>query len=277
MKRPLVQMLREEHGFSERRACEAVGLSRSVARYERRPDRDEEVIAVLLELAERFPERGSDKLFLLIRRRGLNWNHKRVHRVYCELRLNQRRRGKKRIPSRHPQPLAAGERVNACWSADFMSDALWDGRRFRTFNVVDDYNREALAIEIDLNLPAGRVIRTLDRIAAWRGYPERLRLDNGPEFVAIALAEWAEAKGVQLEFIQPGRPMQNGFIERFNGSYRKGVLDLYVFRNLTEVREHTERWLHDYNEEIPHNALDGLTPVEYRQFHSPETSSYAWT
>jgi putative transposase len=200
-----------------------------------------------------------------------------VYRVYCELRLNRRRRGKKRIPSRHPQPLAVGERVNACWSADFMSDALWDGRRFRTFNVVDDYNREALAVEIDLNLPAGRVIRTLDRIAAWRGYPERLRLDNGPEFVAIALAEWAEAKGVELEFIQPGRPMQNGFIERFNGSYRKGVLDLYVFRNLTEVREHTERWLHDYNEEIPHNALDGLTPVEYRQFHNPETSSYTWT
>lgn len=158
-----------------------------------------------------------------------------------------------------------------------MSDALWDGRRFRTFNVVDDYNREALAIEVDLNLPASRVIRTLGRIAAWRGYPERLRLDNGPEFVAIALAEWADAKGVKLEFIQPGRPMQNGFIERFNGSYRKGVLDLYVFRNLNEVREHTERWLNDYNEEIPHNALDGLTPVEYRQLHSPNNSSYAWT
>ena len=138
MKRPLVQMLREQHGFSERRACEAVGLSRSVARYECRPDRDDEVIAVLLELAERFPERGFDKPFLLIRRRGVNWNHKRVYRVYCELRLNRRRRGKKRIPSRHPQPLAVGERVNACWSADFMSDALWDGRRFRTFNVVDD-------------------------------------------------------------------------------------------------------------------------------------------
>jgi len=114
-----------------------------------------------------------------------------------------------------------GERVNACWSADFISDALWDGRKFRTFNVVDDYNREALAVEIDRNFPAGRVIRTLDRIAAWRGYPERLRLDNGPEFVAIALTEWAEAKGVQLEFIQPGRPMQNGFIERFKSSYRK--------------------------------------------------------
>jgi len=253
-----------------------VGLSRSVARYEHQPDRDDEVIAVLLELAERFPERGFDKLFLLIRRRGVNWNHKRVYRVYCELRLNRRRRGKKWIPSQHPQPLAVGARVNACWPADFMLDPPWDGRRFRTFNVVDDYNREALAVEIDLNLPAGRAIRTLDRIAAWRGYPERLRLDNGPEFVAIALAEWAEAKGVRLEFIQPGRPMQIGFIERFNGSYRKGVLDMYVFRNLTEVREHTERWLHQHNKEIPHTSLNGLTPVEYRQFHNPETSSYVW-
>lgn len=105
-----------------------------------------------------------------------------------------------------------------CWSADFMSDALWDGRRFRTFNVVDDFNREALAVEIDLNLPAARVIRVLERIAAWRGYPQQLRLDNGPEFVSAAIADWAEQRGVELCFIQSGKPMQNGFIERFNGS-----------------------------------------------------------
>jgi len=119
-----------------------------------------------------------------------------------------------------------------------MSDALWDGRRFRTFNVIDDFSREALAIDIDLNLPAARVIRTLERIAAWRGYPTKLRLDNGPEFVVLALAEWAERKGIALDFIEPGRPMQNGFIERFNGSYRRGVLDMHVFRTLSEVREH---------------------------------------
>lgn len=264
MKRPLVLMLRAQHGFGERLVFEAVGPSRSVARYERRPDRDDAMVAVLLELAERRPKRGFDKLYLLIRRRGVNWNYKRVYRVYCELRLNRRRRVKKRIPTRHPQPLAGGERVTACWSAKFMSDALWDGRRFRTFNDVDDYNREALAIEIDLNLSAGRVIRTLDRIGAWRGYPERLPLDNGSEVVAIALADWAEATGVQVEFIEPGRPMQNGFIERFNGSYRTGVLDMYVFRNLTEARKQTEHWLQDHTEEIPHNALDDLTPIEYR-------------
>jgi putative transposase len=197
--------------------------------------------------------------------------------VYCDLRLNLRRKGKKRLPKRDPQPLAVPETVNATWSADFMSDALWDGRRFRTFNLVDDFNREALAIEIDLNLPASRVVRVLERAAAWRGYPGRLRLDNGPEFVAAALADWAEENGVELEFIQPGRPMQNGFIERFNGSYRRGVLDMYVFRTLNEVREQTERWRQAYNEQIPHESLNDMTPVEYRQIHQPETPSIAWT
>lgn len=270
-------VLREEHGLSERRACAAVGLSRSTARYQHLPDRDEAVIIVLQELVEQYPERGFGKMFKLIRRRGLVWNHKRVWRVYCELKLNLRRRGKRRLPQRNPMPLAVGEAINSGWSMDFMSDSLWDGRRFRTFNVIDDFNREALAVEIDLNLPALRVIRVLERIAAWRGYPAKLRVDNGPEFIATALADWAESKGIELDFIEPGKPMQNGFVERFNGSYRRGVLDMYVFRNLTEVREVTENWLRQYNEEIPHDSLNDLTPVEYRLFHAPETSSYAWT
>jgi putative transposase len=269
-------MLVEEHGWSERRACAAGGLSRSVVRYRSRPDKDDPVITVLQELVERFEDRGFGKLFKLIRRRGHRWNHKRVWRVYCALGLNRRRVGKKRLPNRNPRPLDAGVAPNAGWSADFMSDALWDGRRFRTFNVIDDFTREGLAIEIDLNLPASRVIRVLDRIAAWRGYPDKLRLDNGPEFIAIALAEWAQAKGITLDFIEPGKPMQNGYIERFNGSYRKGVLDMYVFRNLHEVRERSEHWLSDYNEQIPHDALNDLTPVEFRLHHRPETSSYQW-
>lgn len=152
------------------------------------------MIALLVELSERFPERGLDKLFQLIRRRGLVWNHKRVWRVYCLMKLNQHRRGKKRLPNRHPMPLVAGEQINGSWSINFMSDALWDGRRFRTFNVADDFSRQALAIEVDLNLPATWVIRTLEQIAAWPGYPAKLCLDNGPEFIALALAEWAERK-----------------------------------------------------------------------------------
>ncbi|MBU3736569.1 MAG: IS3 family transposase [Methylobacterium sp.] len=265
-----------QFGISQRRACKAVGLSRTVYVY--RPDRsaDDEVIAVLQELAERFPERGFGKYFKLIRRRGHEWNHKRVYRIYCALNLNRRRAGKKRLPPRTPAPLAVPEGMNRSWSMDFMSDALWCGRRFRTFNVVDDFNREILAIEVDLNLPAARVIRVLERIAAWRGYPAKLRMDNGPEFIAVALADWAEQHHVELEFIQPGRPMQNGFIERFNRSYREGVLSMYVFRTLEEVRERTEAWMKDYNEELPHDALGDLTPVEYRVFHHPETSSNGW-
>jgi putative transposase len=254
----------------------AVGLSRSTARYRRRPDRDEKVIALLAELVERFPERVFDKPFQIIRRRGLAWNHKRVWRVYCLMRLNRRRRGKKRLPHRHPMPLVAGNQINSSWSIDFMSDALWDGRRFRTFNVIDDFSREALAVEVDLNLPATRVIRTLERVAARRGYPAKLRLDNGPEFVALALAEWVEGNGIILDFIEPGRPMQNGFIERFNGSFRRGVLDMHVFRNLSEVREHAERWPADYHNEIPHDSHDGLTPVEFRIQNDLETSNLAW-
>ncbi len=157
-----------------------------------------------------------------------------------------------------------------------MSDALWGGRRFRTFNVVDDFNREALAIEVDLNLPAERVVRVLERVTLWRGYPQKLRLDNGPEMISIALAEWAEEHGVSLEFIHPGKPMQNGFIERFNRSYREAVLDMYLFRSLDEVREQTEYWMKEYNEERPHESLGNLTPREYLLTKHPETSTYGW-
>lgn len=239
------------------------------------PD-DDAVIAVLQELAERFPDRGFGKYYGVIRRRGHAWNHKRVYRVYCALGLNRRRVGKKRLPTRHPAPLAVPDAINRSWSIDFMSDALWCGRRFRTFNVMDDCSREVLAVEIDLNLPAARVIRVLERIAAWRGYPAQLRMDNGPEFIAGSLADWAQQHGIELEFIKPGRPMQNGFIERLNRSYREAVLDMYVFKTLTEVRERTEIWMRDYNEELPHESLGNLTPTEYRMIHHPETSSNEW-
>ncbi|MFZ5614265.1 MAG: DDE-type integrase/transposase/recombinase [Pseudomonadota bacterium] len=173
-----------------------------------------------------FPDRGLGKDYKLIRRRRLGWNHKRVHRVYCALGLDRRRLGKKRLPPRDPKSLAVPAEANQSWSMDFMSDALWCGRRCRTFNVADDFNREVLAIEVDLYLPAVRVVRVLESIAAWRGYPARIRMDNGPAFIAGVLVDWAQQHGVALEFIQPGRPMQNGFIERLNRSYREAVLDM---------------------------------------------------
>lgn len=266
----------QQQGLSQRAACRAVSLSRSVFAYERQAAPDEPVVAVLQEMAERFPDRGFSKYYKLIRRRGHGWNHKRIYRVYCALGLNRRRIGKKRLPPRTPSPLSVPGQINGSWSMDFMSDALWCGRRFRTFNVVDDFNREVLAIEVDLNLPTARVLRVLERIAAWRGYPAQIRMDNGPEFIAAALADWAQLRDVKLEFIQPGKPMQNGFIERLNRSYREAVLDMYVFKTLDEVREQTEVWIADYNEVLPHDSLDDLTPVEYRVLHHPETSSNEW-
>lgn len=236
------------------------------------------MIAKLQEAVERYPAYGFSKLFKVLRRWGHPWNHKRVYRLYCELNLNKRRRGKKRLPSRNPEPLAVPTQANHCWSMDFMSDSLFCGRRYRTFNLVDDFNREALAIEVDLNLPAPRVIRVLERVVAWRGYPRKLRMDNGPEFISAALAEWAEDHRIELEFIKPGKPTQNSYVERFNRTYREEILNMYVFKNLNEVRELTENWLRQYNEERPHDSLDDLTPWEYLAQHEwRENSNYACT
>lgn len=158
---------------------------------------------------------------------------------------------------------------------DFMSDSLFCSRRFRTFNVVDDFNREALAVEADLNLPAPRIIRVLDRVAAWRGYPAKVRMDNGPEFISAAVAEWAEDHGIELEFIQKGKPTQNSYIERFNRTYRDEILNMYVFKTLNEVRELTDRWIKEYNEERPHDSLEDLTPLEYlSKYESAENSNW---
>ncbi len=254
-------------GLSIRQACRSLNLSRTVYHY--RPDttRDEPVIVALQAVAERYPRYGSPKLFQVLRRQGYPWNHKRIHRIYCLLKLNFRRKGKQRLPVCNPSPLATPEALNQSWSVDFMHDALVCDHRFRTFNVVDDFNREALSIEIDLNLPALRMVRVLERIAANRGYPVMLRMDNGPEFISLALAEWAEKNAVKLEFIQPGKPTQNAFIERFNRTYRTEILDFYLFRTLNEVREITEKWLSEYNCERPHESLNNKTPEEYRQHH----------
>ena len=261
------------HGASLRQACRIMDISDSAYRY--RPDlqKDAAVILALQEAVEDYPAYGFSKLFKVLKRRGHKWNHKRVYRLYCELKLNKRRRGKKRLPSRHPEPLVVPATANQCWSIDFMSDSLLCGRRFRTFNVVDDFNREALAIEIDLSLPAQRIIRVLECIIAWRGYPEKLRMDNGPEFISTVLAEWAEKRDIKLEFIKPGKPTQNSYVERFNRTYRDEILNMYIFKTLTEVRELTENWIREYNDERPHDSLGDLTPWEYLAIHKQLESS----
>jgi len=255
--------LREQHQLSARKACTLVKLSRSVYRYIPQPSQDGEVIDALNRLAEQHPRLGFGKYFPLLRKQGHPWNHKRVYRVYCALGFNLKRRTRKRLPSRAPQPLTVVAAANQCWSMDFMSDALYSGRRFRSLNIVDDFNREALAIDIDFSLTAERVVRILERIVAERGYPQAIRVDNGPEFISFTLATWAEKHHVQLKFIQPGKPTQNSYIERFNRSFRYEVLSYYVFDSINQAREIAYQWLIQYNEVRPHEALNNLTPNEF--------------
>lgn len=220
------------------------------------------MIEKLQTLAEKRPTEGFWKMYFRIRREGLKWNHKRLHRVYKALKLNIRRKGKRRLPARVLQPLQAVSQANVSWSMDFMSDALLSGRKFRVLNVVDDYNREALAIEIDTSLRSERVIRTLSQVIDWRGKPQRIRVDNGPEFVSGKLALWCEGQGIDLQFIQPGKPSQNAYVERFNGSFRRGILDAYLFESLHQVRLLTEEWMDDYNYDRPHESLKGRSPAD---------------
>ena len=177
--------------------------------------------------------------------------------------LHLKRKPKKRLPARTAQALAVPGRANQTWSLDFMSDALSNGRAFRTLNVIDDYNREALWIEVDTSLPAERVVRVLEQLLFWRGKPTRIRMDNGPELISQRLKSWAKEKDIELLHIQPGKPAQNAYIERFNRTYREEVLDSYLFDDLEEVRHITDHCLEDYNTIRPHEALQGLPPRQF--------------
>jgi putative transposase len=256
-----------EHGLSVRQACRTAGLARSAFYAPRRPRQDGPIIHAIQGYVQENPRHGFDKLYPALR--GPQMGKCRLYRVYLALRLNLKRRGKRRLPERIKAPLVIPERPNEIWSADFMSDALWSGRRFRTFNVIDDYNREALKIEIDTSLPARRVVRALDELIELRGKPKGLRLDNGPELISDELEKWAKRHGIERLFIQPGRPMQNGLVERFNRTYREEVLNCYVFETLGEVRRMTQEWITRYNELRPHESLGNLPPRRYLMAQSP--------
>ena len=241
----LIEEVSEEMGVNVHRAYKAIGLSRSRHYYKSRKN-DAEVIYALQEHVEKHPTHGFPKAFAYLRRAGKPWNHKRVHRVYTLLRFNKRRKGKRRIPQRIKQPIETMQAINQNWSIDFMSDSLVSGRKFRTFNVIDDFNREVLAIEIAISLPAVRIIRVLNQIMEWRGQPKRIRMDNGPEFISKDFGLWCKGRGIELLYIQPGKPTQNSLVERFNGTYRKDILDAYLFFELEEVKELTEEFMEEY-------------------------------
>lgn len=181
------------------------------------------------------------------------------------MKLNKRRKGKRRLPASVRQPLTKQEYINENWSMDFMSDSMVSGRKFRTLNIIDDCTREALTIEIDTSLSAKRATRVLDRLVSERGKPKSIRVDNGPEFISYEYMLWCKSKGIVIQYIQPGKPMQNGYIERFNRLYREAVLDAYLFFELEDVKLLTQQWIEEYNERRPHEGLNNPTPVEYKK------------
>ena len=263
--RTAVAHLVAHHAMSERRACKAIGCSRMTVRYQStRPD-DNDLRERMIVLARERRRFGYRRLHVLLRREGYEVNHKKLFRLYREEKLTVRRRGgrKRAIGTRAPMllPLAPNER----WSLDFVSDQFTDGRRFRILTVVDDCTRECPALLADTSLSGARVARELDRLIAERGKPKMIVSDNGTEFTSNAILTWAEKNGVEWHYIAPGKPMQNGFIESFNGRLRDELLNETLFSSLAQAKAALADWRNDYNTLRPHSRIGWHTPAEFAE------------
>jgi len=266
-RRELAEKAVATKGVSIALACRAFGVSETCYRYS--PQRDEEnerIAELLIGLTKAHKTWGFGLCFLHLRNvKGHVWNHKRVHRIYCELELNLRIKPRRRLKREKPEELAVPEAPNLVWSMDFMADRLADGRQFRLLNVLDDFNREGLGIEVDFPLPAERVVRSLNQIIEWRGQPFAIRVDNGPEYISATLSQWAAGKGIALNHIQPGKPQQNAYVERYNRTVRHEWLDQYLFETIEEAQHTATAWLWTYNHQRPNMAIGGITPARRLQ------------
>lgn len=251
-----------KHGISIRLACVVYGISETCYRYEPKQESENAQVADwLLRLTQANKRWGFGLCFLYLRNvKGYGWNHKRVYRIYREQELNLRIKPRRRIKRLYPGELDVPTAANQVWSMDFMSDTLSDGRTFRTFNVLDDYNREGLGVEVDLSLPSARVVRSLEQIIQWRGKPAALRCDNGPEYLSQTLVDWATKQRITLLYIQPGKPNQNAYVERFNRTARHEWLDMHQFESIEHAQLLATQWLWQYNNERPHMAIGGVPP-----------------
>ncbi len=261
-KRAAVAQMRQVHSASERRACGLIDQPRSTQRYAAKPKLDNGLPKRIAELAAARPRFGYRRLTILLKREGVSVWHGRVHRIVKELRLQVPRRKRKRFARSKPAPSDING-PNQRWGMDFVSDSLADGRSFRALAIVDHYTRECPVIEVDLSLPGTRVLRALEQLAEERGLPAGIRVDHGPEFVCDAVRKWCERKKVQLDYIEPGKPMQNGHVESFNGKFRDECLNTHWFKTLRQARNIVETWRTDYNEVRPHSALGYATPKEF--------------
>ena len=256
------------HHLSQRRACGLLGITRRAFGHQPGPDRDHGLRQRLRVLAETHRRWGCPMLHRVLRREGALVNHKRIERLYREEGLSlRRRRGRKRLShlrvAREQPP-----RINHTWAVDFIHDALSDGRRFRALDVIDEFSRECLAIEVDASLPGARVSQVLQRLCELRAVPSIIRSDNGPEFRGRVMDEWASGCGVRLQFIEPGKPIQNAFIESFNSRLREECLNEQVFLSLDDARRKIEHWRNQYNRVRPHSSLGYLAPEEFAASHS---------
>lgn len=258
-------------GTSISRACRIVNLPRSKYYKKeslKREERQRAIEALLVDWSAKFPHYGFWKLYHRLKAKNYGWNHKLVYKLYCRLKLNLRKRPKRKKLKRERSPLAVPIYLNDTWSMDFLSDSFGDGRKFRVFSLMDHCSRQALAIEADTSIPSERVIRILNRTIQDRGKPCKIRVDNGPEFISKKLSGWAAKQKIKLVFIQPGKPTQNGFIERLNGTIRREVLDRFWFTTLKEAREQLWEWSIEYNRHRPHSGIGHQVPDNFARSRS---------
>ena len=254
----------DDRNISIRLACLIFNISTTCYYYQpKTADENEQIAKLLTDLTSSHKNWGFKLCFLYLRNvLGLPYNHKRVYRIYRELELNLRIKPKRRIKRDKPQKLAVPTCINQSWSMDFIHDALTDGRAIRLFNVIDGFNREALTIEVDFSLPAQRVIRSLNQLIECRGKPNQIRCDNGPEYISNDLKDWASKQGIVIEYIEPGNPQQNAYVERFNKTVRYDWLNQELFDSLDQVRHQAEAWLYCYNNDRPNMGNGGFTPIQ---------------
>jgi putative transposase len=263
VKRQAVDVLKEERGFGITRACGLVGISRSLYGYRSRRAVPAGLRERISELAGEKRRYGYRRIHILLRREGWKVNRKRTYRLYREAGLAVRRRKRKRIGLFERRPLAKPSEANLSWSMDFIADGLIDGRKIRCLAIVDDYSRECLALEVDTSINGRRVAAVLDRLGDLRGLPRSITVDHGPEFEGQVLDAWAYEHNVRLNFIRPGKPVENAYIESFNGRFRDECLNEHWFLTMAHARRVIEAWRIEYNTERPHSSLGDLTPEEF--------------
>lgn len=267
VKRQAVDVLRDERGFGVTRACGLVGISRSLYGYRSRRPVPAGLRERINELAGEKRRYGYRRIHILLRREGWKVNRKRTYRLYREAGLAVRRRKRKRIGPFERKPLPKPSTVNRSWSMDFVADGLIDGRKLRVLAIVDDYSRECLVLEVDTSINGRRVAAVLDRLADLRGLPLSITVDHGPEFEGQVLDAWAYEHGVLLNFIRPGKPVENAYIESFNGRFRDECLNEHWFLTMAHARGVIEKWRIEYNTERPHSSLGDLTPEQFAKTH----------